>query len=167
MQFKRTTTIDKPIEEVWEVLGNQFGQAYKWAASLYHSEAHGSPVIEGASCSNRTCETTQGTIKEALRTFDPQKHVLSYEVLEGFPFFVDTGVNTWSLHKLGRQTRVDMACEIKTKGLVGAVMSPMMKLQMNKLFDGVIEEFHYYVQNDGKPHPRKIASMKKRAAKAA
>lgn len=30
MEFKREIIIDQSIEKVWDVLGNQYGEAYKW-----------------------------------------------------------------------------------------------------------------------------------------
>ena len=165
MNFKRETTIRKPIEEVWDVLGNQFGEAHRWASSLNHSQGYGTPTLKGAQCNNRACDTTQGKIKEVVKRFDPQHHVLTYEVLEGFPFFVDTGVNTWSLSPKGDSTHLQMNCDIQTKGLVGTIMTPMMRMQMNKLFDEVIEDFKYYVEHDGEPHPRKVKAQRKLAQK--
>ena len=166
MDFKRTVVIERSPEQVWEVLGNQFGDAYKWASSLNHSNSYGNPQISGASCSNRACDTTQGKVKEVLRTFDAENHVLSYEVIEGFPFFVDSGVNTWRLTRAGQSTRVDMHCVITTKGIFGKIMSPMMKMQMNKLFDEVVEDFKYYIEHDGQPHPRKVIRQEKLSRKA-
>ena len=34
MEFKREIIIHKPVAEVWEVLGNHYGEAYKWASGL-------------------------------------------------------------------------------------------------------------------------------------
>ncbi|WKN44743.1 SRPBCC family protein [Tunicatimonas pelagia] len=167
MNFKRETVINRPVAEVWEVLGNQFGEAYKWASSLRHSESFGKPTMEGASCSNRACNTTQGKIIEVVRVFDARQHTLQYEVLEGFPFFIDTGVNTWQLTAQGDKTHLSMNADITTKGFVGAIMNPMMKMQMNTLFDEAVEDFKYYVEHDGEPHPRKVKANRKLAKKAA
>ena len=46
-------------------------------------------------------------------------------------------------------------------------MSPMMRMQMNKLFDEVVEDFKYYVEHDGQPHPRKVKAQRKFNRKAA
>ena len=167
MNFKRTVIIHRPIEQVWDVLGNQFGQAHQWASSVNHAETYGEPTLEGASCSNRSCNTTAGNVKEVIRTFDPKRHVLAYEVLEGFPFFVAKGQNTWQLTPKGKSTQVNMDIEILTKGVFGAVMSPMMKLQMNKLADEAVDDLKYYLEHDGTPHPRKVKAAQKFAKKAA
>lgn len=166
MEFKREIIINKPINEVWEILGNQYSEAYQWASGLSHSEGYGKPSIEGASCNNRACTTTQGLIKEEIKEFDPYNHVLTYEVIEGFPFFVDQGVNTWRLNALGQKTKVNIHLVIKTKGLVGSIMSPMMKLQMNKITTNALEDLKYYVEH-GDPSPRKMKELARQAKKAA
>lgn len=168
MEFIRETTINKPINEVWDVLGNQFTDAYKWASSLNHSQGFGKPTIEGATCSNRACDIKgMGKIKESIRVLDHKNHILSYEVIEGFPSFVKSGINTWTLKAIGNQTHLHMKCDMVLKGFVGTVMSPMMRMQMNGIFNEVVEEFKYYVEHNGTPHPRKIKAIQKLAKKAA
>ena len=166
MDFKKETIINKPIHEVWEILGNQYGEAYQWASGLYHSKAIGEPRLEGAACNNRDCETSQGKIKEVIRDFDPQNHVLAYEVIEGFPFFIDMALNTWTLTEKDNTTKVNMHLVMKTKGFVGALMTPMMKLQMNGVLKNVMDDFKYFVEK-GQPSPRKAKEIAKLSRKAA
>lgn len=166
MEFKKSMLIDRPVDEVWEVLGNQYTAAYKWAAGLYHSEGEGTPKIEGAACNNRSCDTSFGRIKEEIRAFDADNFKLSYEVIEGFPFFVDKGINNWKLMPKGNKTQVDMHLVVTTKGLMGAIMGPMMKLQMGKTIATVLDDLKYYVEN-GKPSPAKAKELARAAKKAA
>ncbi len=166
MEFRKSIVVDKSIDQVWEVLGNQYAEAYRWASGLYHSKGKGAPVLQGATCDQRVCETDFGTVREKLRTLDAENYVLSYEVMEGFPFFVDTGVNNWKLTPEAGSTRVDIHLVITTKGFVGSVMSPMLKWQMNKVLDNVLSDFKYYIEV-GNPSPRKLAEMAKSQKKAA
>lgn len=165
MNIKKEIFINSSIEEAWEVLGNQFGEAYKWASGLNHSNAYGSPQLEGANCNNRACNTTQGKIKEVIRTFDAKQYILEYEVIEGFPFFIDTAVNKWQLTTNGNSTKVDIDFNLKTKGIMGIIMRPMMKMQMNKLIGYVLEDFKHFVET-GKPSPRKAKELAKKTALA-
>lgn len=165
MEIKKEITIHQPIEKVWDILGNQFGQAYLWASSLNHSEGYNAPSLEQAPCNNRACSTTQGNIKEVIRQFDPQNYVLAYEVIEGFPFFVQQGINTWKLTQKGQHTVVNIHLVIKTTGLVGTLMAPMMKLQMNGLLSQVAQDLKHYAET-GQPSPNKAKELKK-LAKAA
>lgn len=158
--------VKQPIHQVWDLLGNQYGEADKWASGLFHSEAIGEPKIQGAVCNNRTCEISSGTIKEEVRKFDAKNHILSYEVIEGFPFFVDQAINTWTLQAQGKNTLVNMHLVMTTKGFIGKLMQPMLKLQMNSLLQHAIEDFKHYSET-GKPSPRKAKELAKLAKRAA
>lgn len=165
MNIKKEILVNSNIEEAWEILGNQFGEAHQWASGLNQSIGYGKPQLEGASCSVRDCDTTQGKIKEVLRTFDPNRYVLKYEVIEGFPFFIDTAINKWRLTKNGSSTKVDIDFNLKTKGIMGIIMKPMIKMQMNKLIGYVLEDFKHFVET-GKPSPRKAKELAKNHALA-
>ncbi|MEM9887942.1 MAG: SRPBCC family protein [Bacteroidota bacterium] len=165
MEFKREIIIDRPVATVWNTLGNQFGEAYKWASGINHSESFGAPKLKEAHCNNRACELPSGKIKEVIRKFDPNNFELEYEVIEGFPSFVESGINNWKLTNLNGKTKVDMHLVIKTKGILGSIMGPMMKMQMNGLTKSVLNDLKHYVET-GKPSPLKQKEMQKLARKA-
>ena len=82
------------------------------ASGLNHSKGYGAPTIIEAPSNNRACDLPSGKIKEVIRTFDPQNYELEYEVIEGFPFFVDTAINNWQLNEIGSDTtRVNIASD--------------------------------------------------------
>ncbi len=166
MEFKQEVWANQSVSEVWQILGNDYANAHKWAAGLYHSEGMGQPQLEGASCNTRSCDTSSGKIKEEIRVFDPANYVLAYEVIDGFPFFVDTAVNRWSLHPQGDKTLIKMHLTMKTKGLVGFLMAPMMKLQINKVTRDAVADLKYYVEH-GVPSPQKAREMAKRQKQVA
>ncbi len=166
MEFIKEITIDKPVQEVWDILGNQFGEAYKWASGINHSKSFGTPQISDANCNNRTCELASGKIKEVVRQFDPQNRILEYEVIEGFPFFVETGINGWELTDLGGKTKVNMHLKVKTKGIVGGMMRPMMKMQFKGLTNSVLVDLKHYAET-GKPSEKKAKEIEKQMKKAA
>ncbi len=158
MRITTEIVIDKPVVAVWEVVGTQFGEAYRWASILNHSEAHGRKISEQV-CESRTCDIQgMGRTLEKLTAFDPEAHALTYEVMEGFPFFVERGVNRWRLVEEGGRTRVISNAEIVTKGVIGALMRPMMKMQMTGMMRRTLEDLKYYVER-GVPHPRKQKAM--------
>jgi len=167
MDIKKEIIVNKTVDEVWEVLGNQFSDAYKWARGLNHSEGHGAPKFDGASCSNRTCEVPGfGVIQEEIRSFDSQNYVLSYEVTEGFPSFISSAINTWQLIPHHQNTKVVMHMHMKTKGIIGVFMGPLMKMNLNKLIKGVIADFKAYVET-GKPSIHKLKELEKLPKRAA
>jgi hypothetical protein len=154
MRIIAEIVIDKPAAAVWKVVGDQFADAYLWASALRHSEGHGRKINNQVSDS-RTCEVQGlGRTDEKLLDFDPDKFALSYEVTEGFPFFVASGVNRWRLIPEGSRTRVRTEGEIVTRGVVGLAMGPMMKMQMAGLMRRMLEDLKHYLET-GLPHPRK------------
>ncbi|MEL7124064.1 MAG: SRPBCC family protein [Bacteroidota bacterium] len=167
MEVKKEITVNKSINEVWEVLGNQYAEAYKWARGLYHSEGFGTPKLEGASCNNRTCDTSFGRIQEEIRTFDSKNYILEYEVIKGFPGFIKQGINKWTLTKVSdTQTKVNMHFIGITQGFMGLIMGPVMRIQLNKGLGEVLGDFKHYVEI-GEPSPEKIKDIQKHAKKAA
>jgi len=161
MEIKKEIIINRPIEEVWDVLGSQFTTAYRWARGLTHSEGFGKPTFPGAECSNRTCEVPGfGTIQENIKEFDYKNYVLTYEVVKGFPGFITSADNTWSLVRKENNTLVSMHMKMQTKGLKGAIMGPMMKMQLNKTVAGVIEDLKVFVET-GNPSDYKQKELAK------
>ena len=168
MNIKREIVIEKPVSEVWMIVGSHFGDAYKWARGLNHSEGHGESEFEGATCRNRTCQVPGfGKIKEVIQEFDQVNHVLSYEVVEGFPGFISSAVNTWNLEAIGqKKTKVTMNLVMNTTGIKGAIMGPMMKMNLNKMISGVVSDLKIYAET-GKPSPYKTKELEETEPKAA
>ncbi|MEL6973195.1 MAG: SRPBCC family protein [Bacteroidota bacterium] len=163
MELKKSVLIRQPIGKVWDILGNQFTQADQWASGLYHSEGKGKPEISGAVCDQRSCQTSFGNVTEKLRTLDAENKILSYEVIEGFPFFVERGVNTWKLFPDAQGTRVEVCLELTTKGLFGTVMAPMLKWQMGGILEAAVDDLKQYVET-GEPSHRKAKELAKAQA---
>ncbi|WP_271765991.1 SRPBCC family protein [Aquimarina algiphila] len=161
MEFKKEIIINKPIEAVWEILGNQFGDAYKWASGLNHSKGFSSPVINGAPSNNRACELPSGKIKEVIKKFDIGNYILEYEVIQGFPFFVDTAINNWQLLTIdSEKTKVQMHLVVKTQGLIGSIMRPMMKMQLSKQIEYIPNDLKHFVET-GTPSQNKAKEIEK------
>ena len=60
MEIKVQTTIDKPISDVWEVMGNQFGNADLWSSNFKTSKPGGEAKFEGLDYSLRDTTTERG-----------------------------------------------------------------------------------------------------------
>lgn len=151
--------IAKPVQDVWEVAGYQFGHAHIWGSILRHSEGHGEK-ISGPVCDSRTCNIQgMGTVKEKVIEFNPDQHTLAYEVVQGFPFFVKRAVNRWHLSEKGTHTEICMHAEIELQGFIGTLMGPLMKFQINRILHTAVEDLKYYIEN-GRPHPRKLHKLR-------
>lgn len=159
MQIVTETIIEKPAAAVWDIVGSRFGQAYEWASVLNHSAGQGAP-LHGQVCEARTCDVKgMGNIQERVVEFDPVGHVLSYEVAKGFPFFVSRGVNHWRIASLGAaRCRVTTTASLATKGVIGFMMTPMMRMEMSGMMRVMLEDLKHYAET-GQPHPRKMKSL--------
>ncbi len=80
MKIKVALTIKKPIQEVWEVMGNQFGHADKWSSNFKTSKPGGEPKFSGLEYSLRDTTTDRGNTVQELTAFDPGKYTLSYVI---------------------------------------------------------------------------------------
>lgn len=159
MKIETEIVINKLASAVWEIIGEQFGDIHVWASGLNHSQGSGKKLTETV-CESRACDIKgMGLIQETLLEYDPTRFTLQYEVVKGFPFFVKSGVNRWTLSNVDGATRVNTFAEIKTKGIVGSLMAPMMKMQMTGIMRKALEDLKYYAET-GSPHPRKLKAPK-------
>ena len=155
MVIGKEILINKSIRDAWKVLGVDFANASKWASAVNHSEGIGDK-FNGSTCSERGCSTTMGSIKEKLYEFSNEKYLLAYEVAEGMPSMVKYATNTWKLVEIGEnKCKLQIKMDIRMGGFFGSLLQPIMKMQMSKIGNHLVEDFAYYVEN-GTPHPRKL-----------
>lgn len=163
MILKKQITIDKNISEAWNVLGPQFTDAYKWASPVNHSK--GQNANNEGFCDERACSTSMGKLREKILNYSEEKHSLTYQISEGMPSMVSFASNTWTLSSKGaNQSQLDMTINVDVKGFMGKLMAPMMKMQLSKMGQVLVEDFKYYVETQ-KPHPRKVKAAAKYSAK--
>lgn len=162
MTIEKQLTINKGIDAAWQILGHEFADAHKWATVVRHSESRGGS-LNGSSCSERGCDIAgMGKTTEKLIHYSNTDHSLIYEVAEGMPSMVKYATNSWKLEPISKsQTKLVMKMEMEVGGILGAIMKPMMKMQMSKMADGVTSDFKYYVET-GKPSAAKLKSISKR-----
>lgn len=160
MVIEKEILVNKNIKAAWKVLGVEFSDAFKWASGVNHSEGSGDK-FSGSSCSERGCSTTMGSIKEKLYEFSNENYSLAYEATEGMPSMVKYATNTWKLIEVGdHKCKLHIKMDIRLGGFFGSLLQPVMKMQMSKIGNHLVEEFAFYVEN-GQPHPRKLKAMKK------
>jgi hypothetical protein len=154
MEITRTLEINKNIEEVWKVLGDDFAHPYKWASSVYHSEGHGSPM-DSLTCNERSCDTVMGQIKEKLTHFSESGYSLAIKITEGLPKPIREGGSSWELRKISNEkTLLILKMEFKFKTWA-TILKGMMQKKLGKMAGDLTEDLAYYVEN-GEPHPRKV-----------
>ena len=157
MKIVKELSIEKPVEEVWEVLGNQFGEIDKWASIISESNVSGEPKLPGVNYSIRSTTATTGKGQQELTGFDEENHILSYKSLSGTPPIVKQVHAKWSLKENGNNgTHLVLDFQAEMKGL-GHILAPIAKMKLGKIGDELLDDFKYYVEK-GKPHARKLAA---------
>jgi carbon monoxide dehydrogenase subunit G len=157
MRIIKELSIAKPIEEVWEVLGNQFGDIYKWASIISQSEVSGEAKLPGVNYSIRKTKTATGDTQQELTGFHPEKHEISYKSISGTPPIIKQVHAHWSLKEQGaNSTKLVLDFKAEMKGL-GFIIAPLAKIKLGKVGDVLIDDLKHYVEN-GKPHPRKASA---------
>ena len=153
MKIIKELVISKPIENVWEILGNQFGEIDKWASIINHSKLDGHLGVGVI----RSTETTGGPTKQELTSFNPEQYSLSYKAIAGTPFFAKSITAKWTLVKnQNNNTKLVLDFQVGFKG-IGGILTPIVKKKLGKIGNEILQDLKYYVENE-KPHPRKIAT---------
>ena len=169
MKVQITTTIKKPVDHVWELVGPEYIRAGDWASGVYASSARaGTPKVDGAPVAGRVCQTSLGPFTETIEVYDPVQHRISYSATgDKMPGFVRSLVNTWELDELGPdRTRLRMELNVDIAFPFNLLMGWMMRLQFGKVLRESVEEFSHFAET-GLPHPRKVKVNRTKKAIAA
>lgn len=154
----REIKINQSVDNVWDVLGNQFGEISNWSSLISESKVYGDPKIEGLTYSQRETNTTQGITVQEMTSFNLGEYSLSYKAISGTPFFIKSTNAKWVLSKLDEEcTQLNMSLDIQTKGIIGFILGPIVNIKLGKLADELVDDLKYFLEN-GNPHPRKVAA---------
>jgi hypothetical protein len=149
IDIKIKRKINKPIDEVWKFVIEEFPNAHEWAT--------GTPSCRKGDASedfDRVCETETGKLMDTITKIDEENHTLQFSV-KGLPFFVTSVLATWKLHKIsGTQTEITMGPRIELMPVIGTIMQIPMKIALKKLYPGLLDDLAIYVET-GKASPRK------------
>jgi hypothetical protein len=153
MNVKAELTIEKSIREVWEIMGNQFGDVHKWSSNFKESKPGGPQKFEDINYSLRETITDRGITIQVLETFDPKNFILKYYITEGLPEIAKSAHATWFLKQISEhKTRVVMDFELEPKAPLNAVMASKIKMGLKASTTVLAEELKYFMEN-GKPLP--------------
>lgn len=129
LKFKRT--INKPIEEVWQFVVNDFDKSHLWATGTTYcrkGKAHED--------FDRICETETGILMDTITTLDHEHHTLIFSV-KGLPFFVRLVFSTWQLTKISdTQTKISLGPKIEVKPGIGTLAQIPMKMSLKNYIQG-------------------------------
>jgi hypothetical protein len=154
IHVKRELTINKKSEEVWEVVGNQFGEVHLWSSNFKDSKPGGDKQFEGIDYSYRATVTDRGETIQLLDAFDSDNYRLAYHITKGMPGIAKSASGVWSLKPLkNSKTTVILEFDMEVKNILGYLLSPIVKLKIGKAAEKIAEELKYHME-EGKAHPR-------------
>ncbi|WP_062268870.1 SRPBCC family protein [Endozoicomonas arenosclerae] len=86
MKISKSTIINKPVEEVWNLVAHQFDQAHLWMGPIPRSVAVGPGQSDtGAPMEGRLCDLSNNPdgakAKEIITHFSEQDKTLTFDVL--------------------------------------------------------------------------------------
>ena len=154
LDIKTTRKIDKPIDEVWRVVVDEFTNSHEWAFGT--SSCRAGTESEDF---DRVCDTETGILKDTITKVDDANHVLEFSV-DGLPFFVRSVVSTWSLEPVSdTETEITVGPRIETMPMIGALMEIPMKKALEKLYPELLDDLAVYIET-GQPSARKQEELR-------
>ena len=164
MKIEAVTQIDRPIEDVWALVADDFTSIQRWSASVFTSdpieaaEADGSAPVAGRYCTFTEDPKGFGA-REVIRKYDKANHRLEFDVVPvNAPAAVPLKQNhvVLTLEALGPSTtRVRWVATPELKAH-GYLMYPMVKLGLGKAFRGILKELKEFARVE-LPRPRDAA----------
>lgn len=149
IDIKVTRRINKPIEEVWRFVVDDFTSNHDWAFGTTSCRA-GTESEDF----DRICHTESGTLKDTITKVDDENHVLEFSVA-GLPFFVRSVEATWSLEPVSDTEKdITIGPRIETMPIIGRIMEIPMKNALDKLYPDLLNDMAVFVET-GRPSPRK------------
>jgi len=160
MNFTKQISVNAPAEKVWDVFGRDFANIGMWATSVSNSATNNElPSVNGSPVGGRVCDTSFGKISEEFTAYDDDKKTFSFKGVFISKMF-ESVTNSAELQSVDENTTiVKITPEIKLT-FIGTMMSPLIKMQLSKAIDEILDDLKYYVEN-GKPSPKKLASQQK------
>ena len=159
INVKSELTINKPIDEVWEVMGNQFAAVHKWSSNFKDSKAGGPSKFDGIDYSCRETVTDRGITTQVLEAFDPSKYTLSYKITKGAPEIAKKAYSTWSLRQVDLETTlVVLDFSLEPKMPLNEQMQSKIKSGLAKSSMLIAEELKYYLEQN-EPHPNNLIQI--------
>ena len=150
IEISKTETIHVSAEKLWDIAGNQFADAGKWATNVDHSTGNGAPEFSGATCSSRDCDLNAkgfNKISEKITSFDEENMEFSFDVVEGTPGFVTLASSHWKVNPITDSTSsVTITSHIEMKRFMGGLMGGMLRKNVNELLPTITNDLKVYAE---------------------
>lgn len=160
MRINIKLTIEKNIQDVWEIMGNQFGHAHLWSSNFISSQPGGAPKFDGLDYSLRDTTTGRGNTIQELTAFDPATFSFSYEITKGAPPIAKMAGASWSLVQASAGTTLlNMEFVMEPKMPLTEDMETKIRMGLTASVTELAHELKYYAEQ-GEPHPNKVKQIK-------
>ena len=165
MEIKKLAVINQSIDKVWQIMATDYTKVGDWTSQITFSKDNDEVKtrLENAPAGGRVCTAPGfGDVKETITHFDEDDRYFRYQAdISSMPFFVKGIANNWRFRSLGPgKTEVDMKLELDLNAFPGTLMAPIMRSQLSKTSNIILEELKYYAET-GSVHPRKLKALKK------
>ena len=160
MNFTKQISINASADKVWDVLGRDFANMGVWATPVTHSVANNEIAkVNNSPVGGRVCETSVGKISEEFIAYDDEKKTYSFRGVFDSKMFKSV-ISSAQVTSVNENTAIAKITPDIKLSFIGILMYPMIKMQLSKLIDQILDDLKYYVEN-GKPSPIKLASQQK------
>lgn len=172
IDITKTDTINADAAEVWRILSEEFEDVSKWASSVNHSEANqnATDTPEGAPAGRLCAVPGFGITDERMTRFDDTERSFAFSVeAEKIPSFFRNMESAWSVEPIGPgRSRVTTTVSGTATGVMGALVSPVMKRKFKSTIDTVYEDLKVYAETGHPSDAKRDADEKyrKQLAKA-
>jgi hypothetical protein len=161
MKVAKEVIIEKSIQDVWEVMGNQFGQVHIWSSNFSESRPEGESKFQGLDYSARVTLTERGETIQELDEFDASNYSLSYHITKGAPEVAEQTGAVWSLSSEGRNTtKATFEFSMIPKAMVSEEMASKIEIGLAHSASEMAEDLKHYLEKD-QPHPRNLDKKSK------
>ena len=159
MKFSKDITINASAEKVWDILAHQFVDVGVWARSVPKSEVnHTPPKVNGSPVGGRLCDTSIGHISEEFTAYDEEGMTFSFKGVITSKMFTSV-ISTNAVTSIDEKTSKVTVTPAIDLTFLGKLMSPMIRMNLNKTINGVLDDLKYFAEND-KPSPEKLKAQK-------
>jgi len=170
MKSLNSLVVNKPADQIWNMLGNDFVDVAAWMAAIPRSEAKTDGVrLPGAPAVGRLSYLIQkynGAYQdETITKYDDENRSIGIDaVIKGFPKFApvygySSEVTVTPIDENSSTVTWDSVTQLNP---LGYIFYLALKKSMNAGFIRNLEEIKHFVET-GKPHPRKIEKIKSEA----
>ncbi len=156
MNIATSIRIERPIDQVWKIVADDFAEVQQWIGSVRKSTAlTDTPKPDGAPVAGRFCVLSDKPdglcARETITGYDNRAWKLDFEVVPvngGALFPVKSNRVSVSLTRAGSGATDVTWTAVPDLKPHGYVMYPMLKMGLGKAFGGILQDLKTFAEAD-------------------